>query len=131
MLASVTLRSVAAARLADAEVLLANSRFDGAGYICGYAVELALKARVCDVLNWQGYPENRSEFANLLSFKTHNLDVLLALAGRENHIKQQNFADWSIVAAWNPEARYQAIGGVSPADALAFVRATKNLIAVI
>jgi hypothetical protein len=39
------LDKLAKARLDDARALLAANRFDGATYLCGYAVELALKAR--------------------------------------------------------------------------------------
>jgi hypothetical protein len=128
MLGSATLRSIAQARLQDANVLFANNRFDGAAYICRYAIELALKARICDTLNWQGFPETRKEFENLQSFKTHNLDVLLSLTGREQAIKQTNFADWSIVSAWNPEARYQSIGNVAATDAQAFLASAAILL---
>ncbi len=131
MLTPPELRTIAAARLQDAQILLANGRFDGAGYICGYAIELALKARICDTLNWNGYPANRNEFTNLQSFKTHNLDVLLSLSGREQAIKQGHFADWSIVSAWNPEARYQNVGGVTPADAQALIASTATLLPLI
>ena len=44
------LRKIAKARLKDAEALLAAHRYDGAIYLCGYAVELALKARICQTL---------------------------------------------------------------------------------
>lgn len=131
MLTAATLRSIAQARLEDATVLLNNGRLDGAGYICGYAVELALKARICDTLSWAGFPENRKEFENLQSFRTHNLDVLLTLSGREQMIKQAYFADWSIVCVWNPEARYHTIGQVSPAEAQAFLASTATLLPLI
>ncbi|HEX8407274.1 MAG TPA: HEPN domain-containing protein, partial [Thermoanaerobaculia bacterium] len=65
------LRAIAHARLKDAEVLMGANRTDGAGYVCGYAVELALKARICETLNWAGFPENRHEFHNFASFRTH------------------------------------------------------------
>jgi hypothetical protein len=38
---------LARARLEDAKALLAATRYDGAVYLCGYAVEVALKARTC------------------------------------------------------------------------------------
>lgn len=112
-------------------MLFNNGRFDGAGYICGYAVELALKARICDTLNWSGFPETRKEFENLQSFKTHNLDVLLSLSGREQMIKQTYLADWSIVGVWNPEARYHTIGQVSAVDAQSFLASTATLLPLI
>lgn len=131
MLSATTIRSIVAAKIDDADVLFKNSRWDGAGYICGYAVELALKARIVETLNWNGYPQTRKEFENLASFKTHNLDVLLALSGREPEIKKVHFADWSNVAVWNPEARYQAIGVVTKADVQDFLDSAKRIIAAL
>ncbi|MEQ1853602.1 MAG: hypothetical protein ABMA01_18645 [Chthoniobacteraceae bacterium] len=131
MLTPVELRAIAASRLEDAQILLANARYDGAGYICGYAIELSLKARICDTLNWGGYPMTRKEFENLQTFKTHNLDVLLLLSGREQTIKQSHFADWSIVGAWNPEARYTTVGSASPTEANAFVQSTATLLPIL
>jgi len=122
------LRAISLARLQDARVLFAGQRYDGAGYICGYAVELSLKARICDTLNWTGYPETRSEFDGLASFKVHNLDTLLRLSGRETAIKHNHFADWSIVNQWNAEARYKAVGHVTEGDASAFLQATNTLL---
>lgn len=96
-------------------MLIEANRIDGAGYVCGYAVELALKARICETLNWPGFPENRHEFHNFASFRTHKLDVLLTLSGQERRIKSDYFSEWSEVATWDPEARYRAVGD---ADAL-------------
>ena len=114
MIAPATLRAIAAARLQDAQALVADQRFDGAAYICGYAVELSLKAQICDTLGWEGYPEEK-EFRNLQSFKTHDLEVLLLLSGREKEIKHLANAEWSIIInTWKPEIRYRPIGAISP-----------------
>jgi hypothetical protein len=91
-------------------------------------VELGLKARICRTLGWQGYPSTSSEFKDYQSFRTHNLEVLLRLTGREQHIKKNFLAEWSAVAQWNPEARYQSIGRNSESDArLIFAAATTLL----
>ncbi|HEV8552517.1 MAG TPA: HEPN domain-containing protein [Casimicrobiaceae bacterium] len=117
MLPTQEVRRIAAARLSDAKVLFAAKRYDGAVYLCGYAVELALKARICKTLKWTGYPESNKEFETLKSFKVHDLDVLLRLTGRERVIKTTLFVEWSAVAAWNPEARYKPIGSANASDA--------------
>lgn len=117
MLATQEVRRIASARLRDAKVLLAAKRYDGAVYLCGYAVELALKARICKTLKWPGYPESNKEFEPLKSFRVHDLDVLLRLTGREAAVKAGNFVEWSAVAAWNPEARYKPIGSANAGDA--------------
>jgi len=42
------LRDIARERIKDAEALFGAERYEGAMYICGYAVEIALKARICN-----------------------------------------------------------------------------------
>jgi hypothetical protein len=97
MVSIVKLRRMARGRLRDAEVLLAAGRYDGAMYLCGYAIEAALKARICRVLKWPGYPSTRKEFEGYQSFRTHDLDILLHLSGTEDKIKTNHLAEWSIV----------------------------------
>ncbi len=87
MLAIRDLQKIARARLRDAEVLLRARRFDGSIYVCGYAVEIGLKARICRTLRWAGFPDSKTEFQGYASFRTHDLDVLLHLSGRESMIK--------------------------------------------
>src|SRR6266699_6922413 len=91
------LKSISRARLRDAKVLLTAKRYDGAVYLCGYAVELALKARICKTLRWAGFPELQHEFKGLGSVKTHDLEVLLKFSGIEPRIKKQYLAPWSVV----------------------------------
>ena len=75
-----TLNSNAKERLEDAQVLFDNQRYHGAVYLCGYAVEFALKARICDTLDVDPYPETERDF------KIHELDKLLLLSGRKRFI---------------------------------------------
>lgn len=44
------LKDLALLRLKEAEALFAAGLFDGCAYLCGYVVELALKARICATL---------------------------------------------------------------------------------
>ena len=113
MITRLDLTKIARARLRDAEVLYRSRRYDGAIYLCGYAVEIALKARICKTLAWLGYPSTGGEFQNYQSFRTHNLHVLLRLAGVEERIKTTLMTEWSAVAAWDPEARYKPIGSAT------------------
>ena len=131
MISIADLRAIAMARLEDAKVLSLNGRADGAAYVCGYAIELALKARICTTLSWSGFPETRSEFENFASFKTHKLDVLLALSGQEQRIKTDHFDDWSPIAKWDPEARYKTIGQTEPEQAALMVASVENLLEVL
>ena len=73
---------------------MSADRYDGAIYLGGYVVELALKNRICVVLNWKGFPQTAGEFQNYKSFKTHNLDVLLSLSGVESKINS-SICEWS------------------------------------
>ncbi|WP_277057116.1 HEPN domain-containing protein [Trichlorobacter lovleyi] len=122
------LRRIAEARLKDATALLNAKRYDGATYLCGYAIELTLKARICKTLKWLEFPSANNEFKNYQSFKVHNLDVLLHLSGKEDLIKTKFFAEWSAVAAWDPTSRYQSVGTVRKADAELMIAATKALL---
>ena len=112
------LKSIARARLKDAEVLLQSRRYAGAVYLCGYVVEIALKARICRTLKWAGYPSTRAEFQNYQSFRTHNLDTLLSLSGTETKIKRAYLAEWSVVQDWDPKLRYSPVGKTFKQDAL-------------
>lgn len=123
------IKKIAKARLKDAEVLAASQRYEGAIYLCGYAVELGLKARICRTLKWPGFPSTNKEFKEYLSFKTHNLDVLLHLTGIEDRIKTELLAEWSAVAEWDPESRYNPIGNASPSDAQLMISSATSLLA--
>lgn len=122
------LDSIAQARVADANVLAAAGRFDGALYLCGYAVEIALKARICRTLNWPAFPESNTEFRSFQSFRTHELAVLLQLTGRETDIKTAHFAARSTVEVWRPESRYRTIGSASNTDASEMIASAIELL---
>ena len=87
MLSVDELRSISGTRLEDAQTLFTAGRYDGVVYLCGYAVELALKARICETLNWDGYPSTNREFWDYQSFRTHDLKVSATAqrAGKQNH----------------------------------------------
>jgi HEPN domain-containing protein len=125
------LEAIARARLEDARALLAAGRYDGAVYVCGYAVEVALKAKICRILNWQEFPQTSGEFQAYRSFQTHELDVLLRLSGQEPKIKQQHFGLWNVVAVWRPESRYNAIGSVGRTDAEEMINSADQLLEVL
>ena len=122
------LKKIARARIKDADILLSSRRYDGAIYLCGYAIELALKARICSTLKWSGYPESNKEFKDYNSFRTHDLDVLLHLSGKGVFIKTNCFAEWSAVVGWSPSSRYQIIGTTKRSDVKSMIDATKILI---
>jgi hypothetical protein len=128
MLTKQELRLIARARLQDAEALFRANRYDGSIYLCGYAVEIGLKNKICKTLRWNEFPSARSEFQNLQSFKTHNLDMLLKLSGVEDKIITNFLADWSIVREWEPDARYKPIGSASLQEAQLMIDASKIIL---
>lgn len=120
------LDALAEARLRDAEALFDAVRYDGARYLCGYAVELKLKARICRAHGWPRYPP--AQLAAPL--KTHKLDVLLLLSTLHETILAQHTAYWSVVVAWDPEQRY-VLAPVTGQDAQTMIDAAKTLMAVL
>ncbi len=131
MISVAELDRIAQARLEDAKALLQAGRYDGATYLCGYAVEVALKAQICRTLNWPDFPSTSGEFQAYKSFQTHELDVLLRLSGQEARIKQQHFTLWSEVVRWKAESRYNTIGTATGSKADAMIQAAEALLRIL
>ena len=133
MLTIAELRSISASRIDEAQALLDAGHYDGVVYLCGYAVELALKAQVCETLNWVGYPYTNREFRELQSFRTHNLRILLRLSGQDSRIKGAYSPDvWSNVSRWNPELRYNWFpGSTSESSASDLLSQVKLIVGVL
>jgi len=125
------LRKTAREYLQSAEILQASRKYDVAVYLCGYAVEIALKDRICRTLKWPGFPATSGEFSNYRSFQTHNLETLLHLTIIENGVKAVVGLDWSLVTKWTPEQRYHPRGTNSMTDADKMINATKSVLKVI
>ncbi len=106
MLTIATLSALSEARLEDARALLLAGRNEGSLYLCGYAVELALKAKICETLGWRWFPDTGKEAADYRSFRTHDLEVLLYLSGVYERIAVDLKEDWARVLKWQPELRY-------------------------
>lgn len=118
----------AQARLEDARVLHRSGRYDGAVYMCGYAVEIALKSRMCRTLGWEGFPETSGEFSEMRLIHTHDLGLLLQLSGMKPTIRQNHFSEWSAISDWEPQVRYRMSGTASEADAELTVNAIESLL---
>jgi hypothetical protein len=128
MLTRQELQKIARARLQDAEALYQSNRYDGSIYLCGYAVEVGLKNKICKTLGWEGFPSTGKEFQDLQSFKTHKLDILLTLSGAEQKIKKNFLAQWSSVANWDPEVRYKKIGSATEQTAKIMIKSARILL---
>jgi hypothetical protein len=125
------LDKIAQARLEDARTLLAGGRLDSAIYLCGYAVEAALKARICRTLNWPEFPSTGGEFQDYRSFQTHDLNVLLRLPGQAAKVKENHYIFWNIVGVWKVELRYNLIGTGKQAEAVAMIHAAGELLGIL
>lgn len=124
------LDAVAQERLDDAKALVAAGRFAGAHYICGYAIELKIKARICRMQDWAVYPPAGAGGDLVRALKTHKLAVLLLLSGMETTMLTTSYADWSAVSRWDPEQRYDS-APVTAQDAQTMIAATDRLMAVL
>ena len=63
MITLADLHGTAREYLRAAKLLRTRRSYDAAVYLCGYAVEIALKARICRTLKWTaGFPETPAEF---------------------------------------------------------------------
>jgi hypothetical protein len=102
------------------------TRGDGAVYLCGYAVELALKNRICLTLNWLDFPESAKEFSGLASLKTHDLPTLLKFTGVEASVG--SMPEWLAVLDWSPEDRYKPVGSATLASAQLMLNSTRAIL---
>jgi HEPN domain-containing protein len=120
------LKALARLRLREAEALYNVGLYDGAAYLAGYAVEMALKARICRLLGLLDYP---STGALKPTHAVHDLDQLLLLAGLRPRLNPANaalFANWSVAQPWKPDRRYTAQGTYSQQDALDILNAIRD-----
>jgi HEPN domain-containing protein len=104
------LKALAHLRLREAEALFAAGLYDGCAYLCGYVVELALKACICATLNIDEYPD-RGRLKG--AFFVHDFDDLKLVAGMEGEFtagRPALLANWSIASKWRPERRYEPEG---------------------
>jgi len=122
------LQDLAKLRLREAEVLYDAGLYDGSIYLAGYAVELALKARICRLLRLADYPVNLGS-----SFKVHDFEQLKVLAGLDSEIdfnkNAELYDNWSRAILWDPEQRYEPPGRYTAITAKAIldsIRAKPN-----
>jgi hypothetical protein len=111
MISHSELEKLAKARLEEANVLHDAKRWDGAVYICGYAIELALKSVIAkDRLN--GFPTDDAEFDLAKNCKTHELPKLLAHSLRDVALQGDKdfWVAWGEVKEWQSEFRYRPLG---------------------
>ena len=121
------LKGVAGAKLKDAQHLYNGRRYDSASYLCGYAVEAALKYRICRTHGWSEYYYKDP----YRSFATHDLQVLLRLSGAELKVQSRFHAEWSEVTKWTVEWRYDPVGTATESTARQIIVAARILLKVL
>lgn len=117
------LQDLTVLRLEEAEALFDAGKFDGCVYLCGYVVELALKAVVCRTLDLNEYPESRN------SFKIHDFDSLILLAGLQRSLlglPGTLGVNWSFVSRWNSTLRYRPRNSFGRSDAADWLEALRD-----
>ncbi len=120
MITESDLHKTAREYLRAAKLLRTRRSYDSESYLCGYAVEIALKARICRTLNWTtGFPETKADSPITVRLTIHDLETLLNYTGLQDRVRSVTgfLGDWSMVNKWYPEQRYQPRGTKTLADA--------------
>lgn len=106
-----TLQQLSNARVEDAEALLAASRWSGAYYLAGYALECALKSCVLAYIERTGIIFEDRRFAERCW--THDIEALVVQSGLAAALgaaiaaNAQFSANWLTVKGWSEAARYR------------------------
>lgn len=123
-------QQIADKRLEEAKVLLNAGHPDGCFYLAGYVIECAIKARICKVLEWDNYPPKQNDYN---TFKTHDLDRLINLAGLSKKLDIKKLANqefdknWSLIKSWDETIRYKPIGNKQLSEATATIKAIEDV----
>ena len=107
----------------DSEALLAANRFDGAGYLAGYAVECTIKT-VAQV-------EGKDLIGHNLGELSRKALALVALpSGRTaRYLRSPNITSMTYgdLPGWKEAIRYQGVGYVTQTNAAAWVAEARRL----
>ncbi len=99
----------------DAELLIEHAEsINNSRYLAGYAIELALKAKICRHLDVPDLFSKEQVSKNDVSspFRSHNLSSLMIYAGLHGkHSEALNddtdyYKKWQLVSNWKPSLRY-------------------------
>jgi HEPN domain-containing protein len=117
------LQRISELRRSDAKALLAAGHYHGAYYLCGYAVECALKACVAKQVQRYDFPDKKLATEAF----THDLEKLMNLSGLGPELKAEMQTNkvlelnWAVVKDWSEAARY--VIGISERQARDFYSA--------
>jgi HEPN domain-containing protein len=98
-----TFKRLALLRLVEAKALLDGGHHHGAYYLCGYAVECALKACLAKQAKRHVFPPRPNEVRDY--YWTHDLNKLLSRIGAPLTSTLKNDKNWAVVKDWAEDNR--------------------------
>jgi HEPN domain-containing protein len=114
---------IAESRIAEAKILSAAGYYEGAFYLAGYSIEMALKAKICLHLDIPNLFDD-SKLLDKLRFKTHDIITLLLLSGIRKKFETEMsknvplYEHWNLISTtWNEKSRYDCCGTKSKQEA--------------
>ncbi len=131
----IDMRSLADSRLEEAELLSENGFHDSAFYIAGYALELQLKAKICEHFDLPDFYTEYVPRTDLSkTFLIHNLERLFLLSGLHAKFMAERIArtdfdsHWDNVKLWSEKSRYNPIGTQTLNEITNFFKSIKIII---
>ena len=120
------LQKMAAERVADAAALLAAERYQAAYYLCGYAIECAVKACIARKTREFDFPDRKVVNDSYVHDLTKLLTVAdLAKAHQDEVERSEPFAtNWFIVRNWSEASRYDS--SIKPEESWRLFRAVTD-----
>lgn len=121
------IRALAKERLEEAIILKDNKKFNGAFYLAGYAIELSLKAKICEKFDIPNLFEESTSIPGISELrkgvKTHDLLTLLVFSGLKNKYDTAKAKEKILFRLnsllftnWNESYRYKPCGFCKDAD---------------
>jgi HEPN domain-containing protein len=115
-------------RVREARALLQNGNYDGAYYLCGYAVECGLKACIAKKTKRYDFPNDKT----VKDSYTHNIEQLVGVAGlktdlqKEINSNKQFEVNWAVVKDWTEVSRYERHDYIKARDLYSAVANRRN-----
>jgi HEPN domain-containing protein len=131
----IDIQNLADLRIKEAVKLQKSKFYDGAFYLAGYAVELYLKAKICENMDVPDFYDTHVPKSDLSkTFLIHNLDRLVLLSGLYTKFEMAkktvpNLIDhWDKVLTWSEKSRYNNPNTKTEIEALEFIESSKIII---
>jgi HEPN domain-containing protein len=128
----IDIQNLADLRIREAVKLQKSKFYNGAFYLAGYAVELYLKAKICDTMDVPDFYDTHVPKSDLSkTFLIHNLDRLMLLSGLHTKFEAAkktvpNLTDhWDKVLTWSEKSRYNNPNTKTEIEALEFIESSK------